>query len=235
VKFRHGLCHQQCSDSSNRDVLRRILRGSGVNLSDFHRKRIRNLGNWTPTHPACGDREEEASMTTTTLDTKVHDFLAQKRIAVAGVSRDNSHHPVGNLIYRRLKKTGHDVVAVNPHVQLDERFTASRRVLPSTRYQRDRWRLPDDVRRRRRLRSCVHAVDTETHRRTTDVSDRDVSPRTFFAGVLVGVPFFDENSPLRNGIRVPVQLENGSTRLLPSPVTNSVTGAMAPQEFGGSL
>ena len=62
-------------------------------------------------------------MTTTTLDTKVHDFLAQKRITVAGVSRDNSHHPVGNLIYRRLKKTGHDVVAVNPHVQLDERFT----------------------------------------------------------------------------------------------------------------
>ena len=39
-------------------------------------------------------------MKTTTLDTKVHDFLAQKRIAVAGVSRDNSHHPVGNLIYQ---------------------------------------------------------------------------------------------------------------------------------------
>ena len=48
-------------------------------------------------------------MTTPTIETKVHDFLAQKRIAVAGVSRDNSHHPVGNLIYQRLKKTGHDV------------------------------------------------------------------------------------------------------------------------------
>jgi predicted CoA-binding protein len=47
----------------------------------------------------------------------VHDFLAQKRIAVAGVSRDNSHHPVGNLIYQRLKKTGHEVFAVNPHMQ----------------------------------------------------------------------------------------------------------------------
>ncbi len=53
-------------------------------------------------------------MATTTLQDKVDDFLAQKRIAVAGVSRDNSHHPVGNLIYRRLKKTGHDVFAVNP-------------------------------------------------------------------------------------------------------------------------
>ena len=56
-------------------------------------------------------------MATTTLQSKVDDFLAQKRIAVAGVARDNSHHPVGNLIYRRLKKTGHDVFAVNPHMQ----------------------------------------------------------------------------------------------------------------------
>jgi len=55
-------------------------------------------------------------MTTTSHETRVHDFLAQKRIAVAGVSRDNSHHPVGNLIYRRLKKTGHDVFPVNPNM-----------------------------------------------------------------------------------------------------------------------
>ena len=55
-------------------------------------------------------------MTTTSHETKVHDFLAQKRTAVAGVSRDNGHHPVGNLIYRRLKKTGHDVFPVNPNM-----------------------------------------------------------------------------------------------------------------------
>ena len=59
-------------------------------------------------------------MQTTTLETKVNDFLAQKRIAVAGVSRRNSHHPVGNLIYQRLKKTGHDVFPVNPHIQTFE-------------------------------------------------------------------------------------------------------------------
>ena len=53
----------------------------------------------------------------TPLEMKVHDFLAQKRIAVAGVSRDNSHHPVGNLIYQRLKRTGHDVFPVNPQMQ----------------------------------------------------------------------------------------------------------------------
>jgi uncharacterized protein len=56
-------------------------------------------------------------MTTPALDTKVHDFLAQKRIAVAGVSRDTSGHPAANLIYRRLKQTGHEVFPVNPNMQ----------------------------------------------------------------------------------------------------------------------
>ena len=59
-------------------------------------------------------------MTTPTLETKVNDFLAQKRIAVAGVSRTNSNHPAANLIYHRLKETGHDVFAVNPHMQTFE-------------------------------------------------------------------------------------------------------------------
>jgi uncharacterized protein len=59
-------------------------------------------------------------MSATTLDVKVNDFLAQKRIAVAGVSRDNGHHPAANLIYRRLKTTGHDVFAVNPNMHAFE-------------------------------------------------------------------------------------------------------------------
>ena len=57
---------------------------------------------------------------TTTLEARAHTFLAQKRIAVAGVSRDDSHHPAANLIYRRLKTTGHDVFPVNPHMQTFE-------------------------------------------------------------------------------------------------------------------
>ena len=56
----------------------------------------------------------------TILETKVNDFLAQKRIAVAGVSRNNSHHPTGNLIYHRLKRAGHDVFPVNPNMQAFE-------------------------------------------------------------------------------------------------------------------
>lgn len=59
-------------------------------------------------------------MTTPTLETKVHEFLAQKRIAVVGVSRNNSHHPAGSLIYRRLKTNGHDVFPVNPQMQTFE-------------------------------------------------------------------------------------------------------------------
>ena len=59
-------------------------------------------------------------MTTPILESKVHDFLAQKRIAVAGVSRNQGQHPVSNLIYQRLKKTGHDVFPVNPHMQTFE-------------------------------------------------------------------------------------------------------------------
>ena len=39
-------------------------------------------------------------MNTTTFETKVHDFLAQKRIAVVGVSRNNSSHPAGMLVAR---------------------------------------------------------------------------------------------------------------------------------------
>src|SRR6476661_2367415 len=59
----------------------------------------------------------EVPMRLTTLEAKVNDFLGQKRIAVAGVSRNQSHHPAANLIYRRLKTTGHDVFAVNPNMK----------------------------------------------------------------------------------------------------------------------
>lgn len=48
----------------------------------------------------------------------VDDFLAQKRIAVVGVSR--SKDGTANLIYQRLKATGHEVFAVNPNAQTVE-------------------------------------------------------------------------------------------------------------------
>jgi uncharacterized protein len=71
-------------------------------------------------------------MTAQSLDTKVRDFLAQKRIAVAGVSRDTGGHPAANLIYRRLKQTGREVIPVNPHMQTfdGERCYADLRSIP---------------------------------------------------------------------------------------------------------
>lgn len=48
-----------------------------------------------------------------TLDEAVQDFLAQKRIAVTGVSRKKKAQPA-NLIYRKLRGQGYDVFAVNP-------------------------------------------------------------------------------------------------------------------------
>ena len=42
----------------------------------------------------------------------VMEFLAQKRIAVAGVSRDRNQ--AANAIYRKLRGAGYEVFAVNP-------------------------------------------------------------------------------------------------------------------------
>jgi predicted CoA-binding protein len=50
-----------------------------------------------------------------TLQAKVADFLSQKRIAIAGVSR--TKQDAANLIYRKLKEAGYQVFAVNPNAQ----------------------------------------------------------------------------------------------------------------------
>lgn len=49
----------------------------------------------------------------TTLAAKVEVFLAQRRMAVAGVSR--TRQDAANLVYRRLKAQGYQVFPVNPH------------------------------------------------------------------------------------------------------------------------
>jgi predicted CoA-binding protein len=45
------------------------------------------------------------------------DFLAQKRIAVAGVSRKSGGEHGGNVVYQRLRDRGYEVFAVNPNAQ----------------------------------------------------------------------------------------------------------------------
>jgi hypothetical protein len=53
-----------------------------------------------------------------TLDDAVREFLSSSRIAVAGVSRDPNF--AANLIYRKLRSTGHPVVATNPRTERAE-------------------------------------------------------------------------------------------------------------------
>lgn len=48
----------------------------------------------------------------TTLRESIDDFLACRRIAVAGMSREG--HQPGNYVYDKLKRAGYQVFAVNP-------------------------------------------------------------------------------------------------------------------------
>ncbi|MGH7450003.1 MAG: CoA-binding protein [bacterium] len=53
------------------------------------------------------------------MNPNIQDFLAQKRIAVAGVSR-NPKGAAANFIYCKLRETGHEVFPVNPHATIVE-------------------------------------------------------------------------------------------------------------------
>ncbi len=53
------------------------------------------------------------------MATLTSDFLAQRRIAVVGVSRHPSTHGA-NAVYRRLKDRGYTVFAVNPNAKTVE-------------------------------------------------------------------------------------------------------------------
>ena len=77
-------------------------------MSDRDRRRMTDVG---------GVRQpnvEEAMK----LQEAAEEFLAQPRIAIAGVSRD-AKQPA-NLIFRRLRDTGHEVFAVNPNADTVE-------------------------------------------------------------------------------------------------------------------
>lgn len=50
-----------------------------------------------------------------TMKEAAAEFLAKKRIAVAGVSRESGGAHGGNPVYTRLRDRGYDVFAVNPN------------------------------------------------------------------------------------------------------------------------
>lgn len=55
-----------------------------------------------------------------TAQAAIDDFLAQKRIAVAGVSRQPGGAHGGNVVYQRLRERGYEVFAVNPNADTVE-------------------------------------------------------------------------------------------------------------------
>ena len=55
-----------------------------------------------------------------TVDQAIDDFLAQKRIAVAGVSREGAGKHGGNVVYQRLRERGYEVFPVNPNADMVE-------------------------------------------------------------------------------------------------------------------
>lgn len=58
-------------------------------------------------------RANAGGKTVSSLKEAATGFLALKRIAVAGVSRKGD--TAANVIYRKLRDTGHDAIAVNPN------------------------------------------------------------------------------------------------------------------------
>jgi uncharacterized protein len=50
-----------------------------------------------------------------TIKEAASEFLASKRVAVTGVSRDHKSGHGSNTVYRRLRDRGYDVFAVNPN------------------------------------------------------------------------------------------------------------------------
>lgn len=49
---------------------------------------------------------------------EIDDFLAQKRIAMVGVSRNPKRF--SNIVYRALKEKGYEMYPVNPHAEMAE-------------------------------------------------------------------------------------------------------------------
>ena len=50
----------------------------------------------------------------TTIKEAASEFLANRRVAITGVSREPQNHG-SNVVYRRLRERGYEVFAVNPN------------------------------------------------------------------------------------------------------------------------
>jgi hypothetical protein len=79
------------------------------------------------------------------------EFLANRRIAVTGVSRSPQDHGA-NIVYRRLRERGYEVFAINPRAAQVEVIDAIRPDISSGESTGRRGGAPD---RRGNVRECV--------------------------------------------------------------------------------
>ena len=66
-------------------------------------------------HDAEARASEGSAMATIAITDAATEFLDNRRIAVAGVSREEGGAHGGNIVYGRLKERGYEVFAVNPN------------------------------------------------------------------------------------------------------------------------
>lgn len=59
-----------------------------------------------------------------TMKEAIAEFLASKRLAVTGVSREPKGHG-SNVVYKRLRERGYDVFAVNPNPKRSKAIAAT--------------------------------------------------------------------------------------------------------------
>lgn len=76
-------------------------------------RRLAQIGAYAVKVPQVTRRRHMSPMS---REDKIQDFLAQKRIAVVGVSQNAAAHGTAGLIYRKLKRDGHEVFGINPNL-----------------------------------------------------------------------------------------------------------------------
>ena len=139
----------------------------------------------------------------------IQDFLAQKRIAVVGVSHDPKDFSRGLL--RTLRERGYDAVAVNP--ALESVDDAPCFAQPRRHYSASGWRAADDLARGHRrggagnARSwefrgsgCIGPEATERSARRRSSSAKNTESRWFRASVRTC--FFPESRWFHRSARI---------------------------------
>ena len=91
----------------------------------------------------------------TTLAVRANDFLAQRRIALVGVSRDP--HDMSRALFRELRQRGYDVVPVHPELAAVDGVPCVRRLQDASPAVEGALLMTPPAATERVVRDCVEA------------------------------------------------------------------------------